>query len=134
MTQKCNWDTCTAETVPERTDLPLIISSSWKNRFFFFSKLLSSRKQYASITDNIPHFWESSGGPFFPLSPAQSFVLQTPNYNEVTLSKHGGIPWVLETLMLCLRMIRHSEGKFKLHIDVYITGMICMLQASRLCI
>lgn len=59
--------------------------------FFFSLKLFSSRKQYASLTDNVLHFWESSVGPFFSLPPAQSFVLKTPKCNEVTWSKHDAV-------------------------------------------
>lgn len=73
------------------------ILPGWIDFFFFFSlKLFSSRKQYASLIDNIPHFWESSVGQFFSFPPAQFFVFWTPECNKVTRSKCGGNSWALE--------------------------------------
>lgn len=80
MTQKCNWNTCSTETVPEITNFPLGISS-FRMNWYFSLKVLTSRKQHGSIIDNIPHFWEFSVGPIFPFSPSQFFVLKTPKCN-----------------------------------------------------
>lgn len=100
---------------------PLLLYLPGGIDFFFFSlKLFSSRKQYASLTDNVLHFWESSVGPFFSLPPAQSFVLKTPKCNEVTWSKHDA---VFQNNKAFWRWIQITYWCVLYRPDLYVTGI-----------